>query len=412
MKKLKTYTLIFILILAVIYYLPSFVYGQNGSVNENNLNPEVKKLNDEIQGKRDTIKNIQDKQKQYEDVIAQKQQEKANLSNEMAILDNRVAKAELDIESAQVDIDRVNLEIKKTDIEISNKNEEIEKEKGQISTALRLIYKQDKVSTLEILVLNNSLTDFLNQEKYLEDINKEMGDSLDALKIFKEQLQNEKLNLDNQNKELVKLKADLEAKSQALDAEKENKGYILEQTTLSEKEFQRLLVLAKKEQIQASIEISNMEKLVRDKLSEISKEKLEFNDNGLIWPVPKATITSYFHDPEYPFRFIFEHPAIDIRAGQGTQIKAAASGYVARAKDAGSGYSYIMIVHGDGLSTVYGHVSKIYVQDDEFVTQGQIIGLSGGLPGTPGAGRLTTGPHLHFEVRSEGIPVNPLDYLQ
>lgn len=412
MKKLKIYTLIFVLILAVIYYLPSFVYGQNGSVNENDLNPEVKKINDEIQDKRNAIKNIQDKQKQYEDVIAQKQQEKANLSNEMAILDNRVAKAELDIESAQVDIDRVNLEIKKTDLEIANKAEEIEKEKGQISTALRLIYKQDKVSTLEALILNDSLTDFLNQEKYLEDLNKEIGDSLDSLKIYKEQLENEKLNLDNQNKELVKLKADLEAKRQALDAEKANKGYILEQTTLSEKEFQRLLALAKKEQIQASIDISNMEKLVRDKLSEISKEKLEINDNGLIWPVPKSTITSYFHDPEYPFRFIFEHPAIDVRAGQGTQIKAAASGYVARAKDAGKGYSYIMIVHGGGLSTVYGHVSKIYVKDDEFVTQGQIIGLSGGLPGTPGAGNLTTGPHLHFEVRSEGIPVNPLDYLQ
>ena len=113
----------------------------------------------------------------------------------------------------------------------------------------------------------------------------------------------------------------------------------------------------------------------------------------------------------YILYYIFKNPAFDIRPSQGSTLTAAASGYVAIAKNAGKGYSYIMIVHGNGLATVYGHVSKIYVQTDEYVVQGQTIGLTGGMPGTSGAGSLTTGPHLHFEVRLNGVPVDPLDYL-
>ena len=179
----------------------------------------------------------------------------------------------------------------------------------------------------------------------------------------------------------------------------------------SEKEYQRLLSRAKAEQNEAAAEIASMEKLMRAKIAKMEGKKLSINDNGMAWPVTKNVLTTYFHDPDYPFRYIFEHPGVDIRAAQGTTLKAAASGYVARVKNGGLGYSYIMIVHADGLSTVYGHVSKLYVKEDDYVIQGQRIGLTGGMPGTPGAGRLTTGPHLHFETRLNGIPVDPLGYL-
>jgi murein DD-endopeptidase MepM/ murein hydrolase activator NlpD len=70
-----------------------------------------------------------------------------------------------------------------------------------------------------------------------------------------------------------------------------------------------------------------------------------------------------------------------------------------------------MIVHADGLSSVYGHVNQISVENEQFVTKGQVIGYSGGMPGTRGAGPLSTGPHLHLEIRLNGVPVDPLNYL-
>ncbi|MFA6306406.1 MAG: peptidoglycan DD-metalloendopeptidase family protein [Patescibacteria group bacterium] len=396
-----------ILFLGLFLTAPDFSYGQA----EAGQNEEVRQINKDIQEKKDRIKKIQDQQAVYEALIKKKQSEKASLNNQLAILENRLAKAALDIESAQTEIDRTNLEIDKVNLEIKAKDEQILNQKEHIASVVRLMQKQDDKSTLEILLLNGTLNDFVSQVKYLEDINKEIGQSLETLKQYKKDLEAQQKDLNGKKRELSGLKVELENRKSGLATEQQNKAYVLDQTKSSEREYQRLLALAKQEQQRAESDIVSLEKTVRAKLSKISGQALEFNDAGFIWPVTKNMVMATFHDPDYPFRYIFEHPAIDIRAGQGSALRAAASGYVAIAKNAGKGYSYIMIVHGNGLATVYGHVSKIYVQADEYVVQGQAIGLSGGMPGTNGAGSLTTGPHLHFEVRLNGIPVNPLEYL-
>lgn len=389
-------------------------FGQNydAMLDDAAINNEIKELNSGISEKKDRIKQIQDQQQKYSQAISEKQAEKATLANQLAILDNRLAKAELDITNVELDIDQVNLEIKKTDLEINNRNIEIDNEKSHMESVLRLMNKQDNVSTLEILVMNDSLAKFLSQTKYLENINDEVGKSLKNIENLKRQLEKSRELLAKKNAELEGLKTELKDKREKLSAEKSNKSTIISQVDMTEKQYQRLLAQAKQEQMQAEYDIASLEKRVRDRMAELEKNhQADFSSSELIWPVPKNVITSIFHDPDYPFKYIFEHPAIDIRAPQGTPIRAAASGYVARAKDAGKGYSYIMLVHGDGISTVYGHVSKIVVSDDDYVTQGQLIGYSGGLPGTPGAGKLTTGAHLHFEVRKNGIPTDPQQYL-
>jgi murein DD-endopeptidase MepM/ murein hydrolase activator NlpD len=392
------------------------IAANNNSDNSNEdaylINREIQNINEEIQSQKNRMQKNQDMQKQYAANIALKQKEKSSLNNQLAILDNRIVKAQLDAENVQMDIDKVKLEIFKTNLSIDEKNKEIEIEKSHIENILSMLNKQDHVDMLKALLLNNSLADFLSQVKYLEDINKELDDSVEQLAKVKIHLENEKSTLIDKSKKLSDLKIDLEEKQRKFEADKENKNYLIGQVHSSEKEYQKLLALAKQEQDESANEIASMEKIVRAKYAKLEKKNLEFNDSGLIWPVKKNVITAYFHDPEYPFKKIFEHPGVDIRAAQGSVVKAAASGYVAQAKDGGKrGYSYIMIIHGDELSTVYGHISQINVKNDDYVVQGQVIGLSGGMPGTHGAGSFTTGPHLHFEVRKNGIPVDPLSYL-
>lgn len=393
-----------ILIMGFLYTTHNFAIGLEA-------NDEIRELNTKIQQRKDELSIIQKKQQQYTNALRKAQSEKANLNNQLAILNNRLSKAELNIEEVQTEIDVTGLEINKIDKELVDIKNNIEREKNHLAEILRLMQKHDRVGALEIVLLNNNLSEFITQLKYLENINEEVGGSLNELKSYQYNSEQKLGALDEKNNDLKNLKKDLQVKIALLDDEKESKSFLLDRTKSSESEYQRLLSLAKQEQSEASADIAAKEREVRERMSKLSNNKLEFNDTGLIWPVPKNTITSTFHDPDYPYKYIFEHPAVDIKAAQGTTIKAAASGYIGRAVNAGKGYSYIMIIHGDGLATVYGHVSKIYVEEDEYVVQGQAIGLSGGMPGTPGAGRLTTGPHLHFEVRLNGIPVDPLGYL-
>jgi murein DD-endopeptidase MepM/ murein hydrolase activator NlpD len=113
-------------------------------------------------------------------------------------------------------------------------------------------------------------------------------------------------------------------------------------------------------------------------------------------------ITSYFGYRYHPIlHFTRFHAGVDIGAGWGSPIVAAADGQVAAAGWSGGYGREVRIAHGGGITSLYGHMSEIVAQPGSFVRAGQLIGYVG-------SSGLSTGPHLHFEVRQDGNPVNPL----
>ena len=129
------------------------------------------------------------------------------------------------------------------------------------------------------------------------------------------------------------------------------------------------------------------------------------------WPIqPGYGISAGFKDLEYERLFGFEHNAIDIPVKQGSPIHAAADGTVEAVVDHGMGYNYLILKH-PGYATLYGHVLSFGVGEGQEVKEGQVIGQSGGRKGTPGAGEISTGPHLHFEIMVGGEHVDPLAHL-
>lgn len=129
------------------------------------------------------------------------------------------------------------------------------------------------------------------------------------------------------------------------------------------------------------------------------------------WPIePSLGISAGFLDEAYEARFGLVHHAIDIPALQESIILAATDGIVEEVTSNGLGYNWVTIRH-DGFATLYGHIIEGLVKPGQAVWKGDPIAISGGLPGTPGAGYLSTGPHLHFEVITDEGRVDPLLHL-
>ena len=374
----------------------------------------IEEMNKRIEQKKNEIDDLLAKVKAYQDKIKESKKQAVTLNNQLGILNDEIEKNELDIQITQNQIQKTNLEIQTITITIDQKEKNLEKLRKQISEFMRELYRNDQVSYVEILVMNNSFSDFFDQYQYLQNIQNNIHFALIDIQNAKSELELQKSIFEEKRKREVLLKKQLEIEKGELLAKSNEKETILNETKRSEKKFQAYVNELKAEQNNINAEIVAMEKKIREEL-EKNKKEAKFNELGpvrLQWPVASRVITATFHDPDYPYRYIFEHPAIDIRTAQGTALKSSEAGYVGAVKNGGAkGYSYIMILHSDGVSTVYGHVSSISVKANQYIGKGEIIGYSGGKPGTPGAGPLTTGAHLHFEVRKKGIPVNPLDYL-
>jgi len=130
------------------------------------------------------------------------------------------------------------------------------------------------------------------------------------------------------------------------------------------------------------------------------------------WPVePVLGISAHFADDGYRARFGFAHNAIDIPVNQHSTVYSVADGVVEKISDQGMGFNSIVIRHGGGYATLYGHVTEFLVAEGDDVSMGDAIAKSGGMPGTKGAGRMTTGPHLHLEMFKDGNHIDPLPLL-
>ncbi|MDZ7798362.1 MAG: peptidoglycan DD-metalloendopeptidase family protein [Patescibacteria group bacterium] len=388
----------------------------------------IDEVSQEIFEKRERISEINQQKEIYQQNVKEKQQEATSLKKEVNVLDNQIELTSLEISKKETEIEKIKLEMEQIRSEIKEKDEKINSQKDQISALIRQIFKNDKKSYLEIALLNKNFSEFYNEVKYLDSIQSNIKEELYKFKELKHDLKIQEENLSGKRNELDDYKAGLQNEKSDLSQQMDYQEILLDETMSTEAEYEALLEELKEEAQQTQTEISSLEKRARAKLAKENGEEYYGEFSGILaWPTDSRRITCGFHGAGYPYeKWLGPHAGMDIGVSQGSNVYAAGDGYVAIARKLDwkvdsyghkrPAYNYINIIHNDEISTVYGHLSQVLVTEGDFVTKGQVIGRTGGLPGTAGAGSFSTGAHLHFEVRQVNtngipVPVDPAGYL-
>ncbi len=259
---------------------------------------------------------------------------------------------------------------------------------------LRDIYKNGHINYIDVLFGSKDFSDFATRLELLKRIIKQDVGIIAKIKEERENLLSEKAKLEDEKSQLQKRRAALEPQRQIVLAKRQERAQKYE-VALGEKErldreYNELLAMSQ--------EISNIIKRFQ------SKGISGSGSGSMMWPI-QGEITSEYGWRTHPiFGDARYHSGIDIGADYDDPVAAADSGVVVHAGWLG-GYGYAVILdHGQGLQTLYGHNNSLNVSEGQNVAKGQTVAFAG-------ATGYATGPHVHFEVRLNGEVTNPRNYL-
>lgn len=372
----------------------------------------IDELRNQLSAKKAHLQETQNKIKKFQEEVQQKRQEARTLKDQIDLLEDNIHQTELTIEQTNAEIDTTKSEIEGVQADIAQKEQEIEQQKQILAEYLRSLHELDQQSTITIFLKYHTLSEALNEAATIQELQDRAHNALVTIEKLRDELMTKQRELQDYAQTLEALKNRQEDQQKTLLSQKNSKQKILEVTNSQEAQFNSLLKQAQASQQQAAQEISRLNDSIREELRKQGVGNLP-SVGTMSWPIePIFGISCGFHCAGYPYAYLIgPHSGADIPTYVGTPIKAPADGYVAQTHDAnGPGYSYILILHGDDVSTVYGHVSGFAVKQGQMVSRGTVIGYTGGAAGSRGAG-LSTGPHLHFEVRVKNTPVDPMNYL-
>ena len=272
--------------------------------------------------------------------------------------------------------------LQKTEADLKVKNKKLQQR-------VRDIYINGQISYVDVLFGAKDFADLMTRMDVLKRIIKHDYDLIMKVKEEKATVENTRAQLEKDKAEAEVLVADAQAKKAKVEDKESEQQVLLDQAIYDRDTSERMY----EEIMAASQEVANM--IRRSQMSSAGYSGAPAGAGGMIWPI-SGPITSEFGWRTHPiFGTARFHSGLDIGGDYGMPIYA---GWI-------SGYGNAVIIdHGGGVTTLYGHNDSLNVSEGENVAQGQVIAMCGSTGNS-------TGPHCHFEVRENGEPVSPYGYL-
>ena len=383
-----------------------------------------------------TSKAIEDAKKK----VSSMEEEKKKVESTLKELEGKKSDIAAYVKELDRNLSALAGELTKLEGDISQKEEQIEEAKVELETAkitenrqyedmklrIQYMYENGQTGLLESMMQSESIAELLNRAEYASQITSYDRKMLEEYRKTRQEVALKEEALKTEHQELLTLQDSTKAKQSSvktLMASKEAELASYETKIASaqgeidqynadikaqEEHMARVEaeIRRKEEEARKAEEARRAEEAKKNQSSAGGDSTVKKGNTNFIWPCPASgRISSAFGDRSSPTEGAStNHKGIDIPAPSGSSIVAAADGKVVISTYSYSAGNYIMIDHGGGLTTVYMHCSQLLVKEGETVKQGQTIAKVGSTG-------YSTGPHLHFGVRSGGSYVNPSGYV-
>ena len=338
--------------------------------------------------------NIKNKQQELNESRAKEK----SLGDQVNSLEQQINSKQSDIDELEASISEAQAKLETLEEELAAAEEKVNTQNENLNARLRNMYKNGSVGFIDVLMDSGSFSEFLNNLSLVEKVYTSDQDVLEELQKAYDEIDAKKKEIETLQAELSESKATMEEQKSSLEADKASVEKKKSEIAADSAETQREL-----DKLEADAQA--LTSSIRNSGSSSSSSK--YNGGIMAWPVPSChTVSSGYGGRIHPTTGKYKfHGGLDIPGSYGSAIVAANSGKVIWAGNRGDSYgNYVIIDHGGGVSTLYGHSSKVLVSTGQRVSRGQRIANVGS------TGR-STGPHCHFEVRINGSRVNPNPYV-